>query len=372
MLRAMLTAKLTFAQPASDFQAELRRRVDAYFDERGLSRGANGKMMAKSAFWFAWTWGAWALTLSELVPFPASILVWFAQGFGLACIGFNIGHDAIHGSYSEKRWVNRALSWSFDLMGASSFTWSVAHNVVHHTYTNIPGVDDDLEPGPTMVFYPQKTRAFHRFQHFYAWFLYSFIGFIWVYIKDFDQIRRADPLTKKHARKRDVLHMLSGKVLHIGLLLVLSLVVMHQPVWQILLGYWLMLATGGVTLAIVFQLAHCVEGVEFPRIPANAQEMPEAWAAHQMRTTANFGKTPLATFVCGGLDHQIEHHLMPRICHIHYRALAPIVSQCAQDHGLPYIHNGSFFEAVGAHGRTLKRLGRGDAVEHVHGAVAVG
>jgi linoleoyl-CoA desaturase len=122
-----------------------------------------------------------------------------------------------------------------------------------------------------------------------------------------------------------------------------------------------MLAAGGFTLAIVFQLAHCIEGVQFPRVPGDeANKMPDAWCEHQLRTTANFGTTPLATFVCGGLDHQIEHHLMPRICHIHYRALAPIVRKCAEDHGLPYIHNGSFPNAVLAHGRTLKRLGRGD------------
>jgi linoleoyl-CoA desaturase len=241
----------------------------------------------------------------------------------------------------------------------------VAHNVIHHTYTNIPGVDSDLEPGPTMMFYPQeeKARPWHRFQHIYAWFLYCFVGFIWVYIKDFGQMGRPDPLTGKRATLADWAKVLGGKALHIGILLVAPLLVLDQPVWQTVVGYLLAIATGGFTLAIVFQLAHCIEGVQFPRIPGDANRMPEAWAEHQMRTTANFGKTPLATFICGGLDHQIEHHLMPRICHIHYRKLAPIVAQCAKEHGLPYVHNGSFFEAVGAHARTMKRLGRGDATE---------
>jgi len=248
-------------------------------------------------------------------------------------------------------------------MGASSCTWRVAHNIIHHTYTNIPGVDTDLEPGPTMVFYPQEAKPYHRFQHLYAWFLYCFIGIIWVYIKDFSQIRRADPLTGKHSSTGDYVMVAVGKVLHIGVLLVVPLVVLQEPVWQIVAGYALMLAVGGFTLAIVFQLAHCIEGVSFPRAPTDANRMPEAWAEHQMRTTANFGKTPLATFICGGLDHQIEHHLMPRICHIHYRKLAPIVAQTAREHGLPYVHNGSFFTAVAAHARTLKRVGRGEAVE---------
>jgi linoleoyl-CoA desaturase len=365
----MAQGKLTF-QPASAFHAELRQRVDAYFEGGGISRAANGAMVAKTAFWFAFAWGAWALTIAQVVPFPAMLLLWVAQGFGFAAIGFNIGHDAIHGSYSEKKWVNSFLSWTFDLMGASSYTWSVAHNTVHHTYTNIPGVDQDLEPGPTLVFYPQKTRVWHRFQHLYAWFLYAFIGVIWVYIKDFDQIRRPDPLTGRTAKLSDWGKLLFGKALHIGLLLVLPFAVMEAPAWQILLGYGLLLGTGGVTLAIVFQLAHCIEGVSFPRVPGDANKMPEAWAEHQLRTTANFGKTRLATFICGGLDHQIEHHLMPRICHIHYPALAPIVQQCAKEHGLPYVHNGSFFAAVGAHYRTLRKIGNGDTADLEEAALA--
>jgi linoleoyl-CoA desaturase len=311
----------------------------------------------KTIFWLSFTWGIFALVVSEQLPSWAQFFGWAAVGFGLAAIGFNIGHDAIHGAYSSNKTVNNLLSWSFDVMGASSFTWSVAHNVVHHTYTNIVGVDQDLEPGPTLAFYPQPTKPWHRFQHLYAWFLYGFVGIIWVYIKDFDQIRRADPLTGKRASVGDWAKVLFGKVLHIGLLLALPLVVMHAPFWQILLGYTLMLWCGGFTLAIVFQLAHVVEDVVFPRVPTDANKMPDAWAEHQLRTTANFGKTKLATFICGGLDHQIEHHLMPRICHIHYPKLAPIVQQCAQEHGLPYVHKGSFFEAVGSHARVMRMIG---------------
>lgn len=355
----MATGKLTF-QTSSSFQAELRRRVDAYFQENNLSRAANGAMVAKTIFWLAFTYGAWALLLAQVTTFPVTLLLWITIGFGLACIGFNIGHDAIHGSYSEKPWVNSILAWSFDVMGASSYTWSIAHNTIHHTYTNIPGVDHDLEPGPWLVFYPQKTKFFHRFQHLYAWPLYSFVGFIWVYVKDYEQMRRKDPLTGRGASTSDWLKVLFGKLLHMGIFLVVPLFVLDAPKWQSLLGYTLMLATGGVTLAIVFQLAHCIEGVVFPRVPTEANKMSEPWAEHQMRTTANFGRTPLATFICGGLDHQIEHHLLPRICHIHYPKLAPIVAQCAKDHGLPYVHNGSFFEAVGAHYRTLKKIGNGE------------
>lgn len=354
----MASGKLTFP-PTSEFHVDLRRRVDAYFAERGVSRAANAAMVMKTVFWLVVTYGGLAVVVSESVPFLALLPLWMVVGFGLAGIGFNIGHDAIHGSYSEKRWVNALLSWTFDIMGASSFTWITAHNTVHHTYTNVPGVDGDLEAGFTLAFYPQQTRVWHRFQHIYAWLLYTLTGFVWVYVKDFDQMRRKDPLTGRGAGLRDWGKMLLGKALHVGIFLAMPLVVMDAPVWQVLLGYALMLGTAGLMLAVVFQLAHCIEGTIFPQSPRDGQRMSEPWAEHQLRTTANFGRTRLATFIVGGLDHQIEHHLMPRVCHIHYPKLAPIVEQCARDHGLPYIHNGSFFSAVAAHYRTMKRIGQG-------------
>lgn len=357
-----LSSKLAF-QPASAFQGDLKRRVDAYFTERGLSRHANALMMGKTIFWLAFAWGAWATTLLVPTSFPVMLVLFAVQGFGFACIGFNIGHDAIHGSYSSKPWINKLLSWSFDVMGASAATWAISHNVVHHTYTNIQKVDDDLEPGPWLIFYPQETRRLHRFQHIYAWLLYCFIGIKWMYVKDFAQLGNKDPLTGKAIPRSAYPQLFAGKLLHVGLLLAAPLVLIEAPVWQILIGYLVFLGAAGFTLAIVFQLAHCIEGVVFPRLPAEASggaaKMADPWAEHQLRTTANFGRTWLATWICGGLDHQIEHHLMPRICHIHYRALAPIVKACAEEHGLPYFHSGSFFEAVGIHARTLRRLGSG-------------
>ena len=372
--RMALSSKLTF-QPASAFQGDLKKRVDAYFEERGISKYANNLMVAKTVFWLAFTWGAWAITLLVPMSLPAMLAMFAVQGFGFACIGFNIGHDAIHGGYSAKPWVNKTLSWCFDVMGASSATWAISHNVVHHTYTNIQKVDGDLEPGPWMVFYPQQTRPWHRFQHVYAWLLYCFVGVIWMYVKDFAQLGDKDPLTGKAIPKSAYFQLFTGKLLHIALLLVAPLVFVPAPLWQVMIGYVVFLAAAGFTLAIVFQLAHCIEGVVFPRLPAEASlgasKMPEAWAEHQMRTTANFGKTWMATWICGGLDHQIEHHLFPRICHIHYPALAPIVKKCAEEHGLPYVHSGSFFEAVGVHARTLKRLGNGIDVEAFEAAGAV-
>jgi linoleoyl-CoA desaturase len=365
-------AKLTFA-PTTPFQTEVKQEVDAYFTTRGIPKTANAAMYAKTVFWLAYTWGTWAWMLAAPLSFPLQLLQWALFGFGLAAIGFNVGHDAIHGAFSERPWVNRVFGWSFDMMGASSGMWAGAHNFVHHTYTNVAGVDDDIEPGPALRFFDRPdVKPWHRFQHLYCWFLYPLVGVLWVYHKDYMLMLRVDPRTGKRASPAAMAGVLTGKALHYVLLLVIPLLVLPNPAWQIVMGYFLSISVGGFTLAIVFQLAHAVEGVVAPVLEPGATKVSDGWADHQMKTTANFGTTWLATFVTGGLDHQIEHHLFPRISHVHYPKLSPIVKAVALKHGLPYVHNGSFPAALGSHYRAMRRFGRAEGLhlraEPIHAA----
>lgn len=337
----------------SAFFADVRARVDAHFATR--SKHATGGMVAKSVFLVAFT--ATLMIITAIVPFAFALLTTLLVGACIAFIGFNVGHDAIHLSYSKHGWVNAVLGRSFDVMGGASKTWQRSHNIVHHTFTNVRGVDSDLEPGPWMRFYPKDKRPhfLHRFQGVYAFFLYGFTSLVWVFKKDFVQ------LIEQKAGPRLVVDVLSGKLAHFALFLGLPLLFSGHAWWMTLVLYVMMLAAAGVTLATVFQLAHVVEGVEFPMHPESG-EMKEPWAENVMRTTADFGLTPLTTFFTGGLDHQIEHHLFPRICHVHYPDIAPIVKQCAHDHGLPYLHSGSFLSALASHVRQMTKLGRGDVL----------
>jgi linoleoyl-CoA desaturase len=114
----------------------------------------------------------------------------------------------------------------------------------------------------------------------------------------------------------------------------------------------------GLVLGLVFQLAHVVEGTDFP-MPNEKGNIEEAWAIHQMRTTANFArKSTLANILCGGLNFQIEHHLFPRVCHIHYRPISDIVKQTAEEFNLPYIESETFGGALVSHYKMLKKFGK--------------
>jgi linoleoyl-CoA desaturase len=348
----------TFSTNDTAFKVDLRGRVDAYFARSGKGRHADGRMIVKTISFFAAGGGLMALLISGVLPALAALPVAIVLGLVVAGLGFNIGHDAVHGAYSGNRMINRVLGFVFDVLGASSYNWSRAHNIVHHTFTNVPGADHDLEPGPFLLLKPHpKPASIYRLQHLFAFPLYAFTMIVWVFKKDFVQIFDRS-MTGRGATKRGALSMVLGKLLHFGVFIALPLLVSPYAWWQVLLGYLAMLASVGFTLAVVFQLAHVVEGTQFPEADSS-HRLADGWATHQLRTTANFSQgSALATFFLGGLNNQIEHHLLPGVCHIHYPALAPIVRACAKDHGLPYLTSGTFFQALGAHVRTLYRLGR--------------
>jgi linoleoyl-CoA desaturase len=362
-------AKLTFPTDSA-FQRDLRARVDAYFAQTGLSKTATPFMWVKTAFWLSLAFGAMFTAQYAPLPVPVALLFWLVAGFGFAGVGFNVSHDAIHGSTSTDKRVNDLFAWTFDAIGVASSTWRIAHNLLHHTYTNVPGTDTDIEPGPALRFQPlAKHYPWHRLQAVYAWFLYTLTSVLWVYQKDFVQASRPHPRTGERTGLRDWVKIFVGKSLHVALFLALPLAFSHQSMATTLVGYALLHGFAGFVLAVVFQLAHVVEGVRY--IPADeAGRFPRGWMEHELLTTANFGRSKLCTFITGGLDHQIEHHLFPLICHVHYPALSPIVQQCAKDHGLPYLHSGTFLQAVASHARMLNRLGQAADLPTIEAAAA--
>ena len=345
----------------STFHQEVKQRVEGYFKEKGISKHANVYMVLKSVFFL----GAMFALYGAIVFGSFTLLTKLAMAIGLgmvqAFIGFNVCHDAIHGSYSSKGWVNKFMSYWFNFIGANAYVWSVSHNKVHHTFTNIPGHDEDLDvaPGLVRVSPEDEYKPIMRYQHLYAFFLYGLASLSWVFRKDYvkffqEKIGETDN-TKRP--KKEVYKLFAWKVIYYTVFIVVPLVVMDITVWQFLLGFLSMHLAEGFVLGLVFQLAHVVEGMDFP-MPDDGGNLQDSWAVHQMKTTANFSrKSPVATFLCGGLNFQIEHHLFPNICHIHYPAISEIVKSTAEDHGVPYIENYTFVSALKSHYRTLKYFG---------------
>jgi linoleoyl-CoA desaturase len=342
------------------FLAELRSTVDAYFAERNESTKAGPAMVVKTVILLAMVFGPYGLIVANAVSPLVMLGLAVVIGFGIAGIGFAVAHDALHGSYTSSPRLNSLIGSSMDLIGGSSYLWRITHNVIHHTYTNIHGTDEDLAVSPLLRLSPHAPRKwFHRFQHWYALGLYALTTIFWVFIKDWKYLFARDlgPYKgKKHATK-DVVGLLAGKVVYYGWSVVLPFVLIDLPWWQIAIGILVAHMVAVITLGIVFQLAHVVESTSHPE-PDDAGAMPQSWVVHELATTANFApRNHLLNWYVGGLNFQVEHHLFPKVCSVHYPKLAPIVQEMASRYGLPYHSNPTFVGAIRSHLRTLREFG---------------
>ncbi len=354
--------KISFNKKECDFISVLRERVNSYFKNRRLSHKANAFMYVKSIFWMSLVAMTYTAILSALGGGLTTLGLFILLGFFISVGTMNISHDALHGAYASNPKVNRLLGFFMDLFGASSFYWKKEHVVDHHTFTNIIHHDADLDVPILLRVCPEAPRhSFHRFQHIYAPFLYALNLMKWVYFSDFRRMYRVvkswgkDP---KNPSAFEFFMMASFKCVHIFLFIALPIMVLPLMWWQTLLCYLAYLATAGVTLTTVFQLAHIVDGVSFP-LPDEEGNMEENFVKHQLATTSNFAThNPVVKFFFGGLNFQVEHHIFPQYCHIHLSKISPIVERTAKEFGIPYYKQPSFIAAVRSHFRILREFGR--------------
>jgi linoleoyl-CoA desaturase len=358
----LATTTVTFAcKDAESFMDELKARVGEYFTARGLSVKANAGMVAKSVLLWSVLVGSYLAILSGTLTPLAMWGLAVVMGVAMAGIGFAVAHDALHGAYSHRPWVNRLIGYSFDVLGANNYMWRITHNVIHHTYTNIHGIDEDLEVSPLLRLSPQaRYRRIHRFQHLYALGTYTLSTLNWVFWKDFDYFTRRvlGPYQDRKHPPVEIAQLVIFKLFFFGWSIVLPLLVLDLALWQFAVGYLTMHLVAGVILGVVFQLAHVVELTAHP-VPDSCGHMEHSWPIHEMFTTANFAThNRLLTWYVGGLNHQIEHHLFPKTCSVHYPAISRIVREVAAQHRVPYYENATFLGAVASHLRTLKANGR--------------
>ncbi|NJM25251.1 MAG: acyl-CoA desaturase [Bacteroidia bacterium] len=359
---------IKFAPPRSDFFSTLTQRVNTHFKTENVSRHANNHMRFKTIFMFCLYFTPYVIMVSGYVLNPWLMLgLSLLMGCGIAGIGLAVMHDANHGAYSKHAWVNSLLGYSLNLVGGSAFNWKVQHNVLHHTYTNIHDVDEDISPRGILRMTPHSKWVFiHRFQFLYAWFFYGLMTLVWVLVKDFVRIIKYQKDGHIQRQKSDVRKewaiLILSKILYVAYIFVLPYYLLPLAWWQLLIGIFAMHYVAGFILAIIFQPAHVIDGTSYP-MPDNHGDIHNSWAVHQLCTTTNFAnKSRFFSWYVGGLNFQIEHHLFPNICHVHYRKISRIVKDTANEFGLPYRSEPTFVHALWGHTKLLKELGRKPAV----------
>lgn len=343
----------------NSLRRELRKRTNAYF--KSVDKNPTG------------TIELWIKAIVILVAFFViyNYLVFFSKGniaidltlcsvLGLltAAIGFNIMHDGAHGSFSNKKWINDTAGMSLNFLGANVFMWKTKHNTVHHTYTNIEGVDDDLNARPMLrLCKDQKRYGIHKYQHIYFGFAYSLLYLYWVFFTDYKKYFTGRvgsiPIPKMTIKEHLVFWFF--KVFHAGVFIALPIYQLGFQAW--LIGFLVYGAVAGLVMSLVFQLAHVVEDTSFPVVD-NTGTTEDEWVIHQLKTTANFSpKNLLVRWFTGGLNYQVEHHLFPNISHVHYPQISKIVKELCEEFNVPYLQYPHFTTAVRSHVRHLKHMG---------------
>ena len=282
----------------SDFHSTLNKRVNDYFKINNLSKYGNFGLVVKTIIVIAMYLVPYFITMTGVVTAPwLIILLWIVMGIGLAGIGMNVMHDANHGSYSKNSTINKILGLSLNFMGGDAALWRLQHNNLHHTYTNIEGVDDDLNSAAILRFSPhQKKLKIHRYQHIYAWFLYGLMSVSWMTWGDIGQAVRFYKrgfYPDKKTYQKEMAKIVAWKVFFYIYMIILPIIFLPGPFWVFLVASIATHFTVSWILSTVFQTAHVMPDSEFP-LPDKDGNLENSWAVHQFLTTNNYApKNPV-------------------------------------------------------------------------------
>jgi len=349
------------------FYDSVKAEVAAYFETNQISELGNRKMYIKTAAMLSFYFVPYVLIVTGLTASGLWLFyaMWLLMGVGIVGLGVGVMHDSNHGAYSENKWLNNTLGNVLNIIGGYSLNWKIQHNILHHTYTNLAGLDEDIEAGGLLRMSPHKAySSFHKYQHLYALPLYSIMNLYWITAKDYLMLFRYDHHDLLRKQKTTLAKSLTElsllKVFYVGYILVLPMLFSGFAWYHVLIGFGIMHVIAGLSLALIFQPAHVMETSEFPEtIPGH--KMENSWAVHQILNTANFSpNSKVTSWFLGGLNFQIEHHLFPHICHVHYPKLSKIVARVAKEYNLPYQVQPTFLKAIIEHLRMLQKLGNKD------------
>ena len=341
------------------FQA-LKADVDNYFKVNGISKTGNWKLYTKAIVLIPLAIGLYISLLTVHMPALAAIGLCVLLGLTLSAIGFNIMHDACHGSYSSKKWVNELFGLTLNALGGNAFIWKQKHNIIHHTYTNVDGLDDDIGKSPVIrQCQTQVWKPAHRIQHIYLWLVYALSSILWVFIIDLVKYGTkkiyTTELNKMDVKEHAIFWI--SKALYVVFYIAIPVHFVGWGPWAV--GFLFMHMAMGLSLSVVFQLAHVVEETEFEFHGLDDKVIENEWAIHQIKTTADFAPdSKFISWFVGGLNFQVEHHLFARISHVHYPELRKILMQKCEEFNVKYNCMPTMGAAIASHYRFMKTLGQ--------------
>ncbi|WP_298512091.1 acyl-CoA desaturase [uncultured Kordia sp.] len=352
-----MNTKVTFPKEPDFFYKELCQEVQLYFEKNATDKYGNRFLVKK----YIILKGLFLLTYLLIFYVQQSNLIFLLFGI-LGVLGIvlaiNIAHEAIHGVAHSNTWINSYFSMQLDFIGANSYTWKKRHQFGHHTFPNTLGKDPDITQTDIVKILPKAThKSYHKFQYIYVPFLYAFYTINWIYIRDFTDFFAKNSLLKKIPAK-EYLKLILFKGCYLTIFILLPILFSSATIVQVLMGHLILHIAASYFLTLALVPSHVSEHSVFVT-PNSDGKMPYSWAHHQLITTTDFAtNNSLTTWLLGGFNHHVAHHLFPKVSHIHYPNITPIIKQLAKKYDLPYHHESSVFHAYLSHFNLLKNNGK--------------
>lgn len=362
-----MTPTISFEKKHRPFQKILNQRINQYFKDHSIPKTANTAMYIKTAIFLSSFFILLILIYANFLPMWGNFILCMLMSITIAGIGFNIMHDGAHGSYSRNKNINDLMGFTMNIVGGNVLIWKIKHNHLHHSFTNVEGSDQDIAHNPLFRMTSLQPKYwFHRFQHIYCFVIYGMSSFLWIYGLDMVKYfkRKVGYYLMEEMTLKEHLIFWATKI---GYTLVFVVFPAQIYGWTAaLIGFFSMHFVLGNILSIVFQLAHVVDNTSFEQLKGDNLSIENEWFVHQIRTTANFAvDSPFWSWYTGGLNHQVEHHLYPHICHVHYPKIRPIVKKTCEELGLKYLEQPTFLSALKSHIRQMRTAGIAPGVKEV-------
>lgn len=366
--------KINYTIKQDEFYKRCSEKVNAYFRDRKLSKFAGSRMYGKTfLLLFLWV-GMFALIMTNWFTGWQLIVLQVAWHMVMFLMSVGIAHDGTHHAYSTNDRINKFFTGIFDFIGINSDMWEYNHILSHHNAPNVPIYDSAIFSMPIFRLHPRAPyRSFHRYQHLYIFGIYALSTLFKLFILDFFSFNRTRIgfVSVKKKNLQNFLYLVFTKVVVVSYTLVLPLIFLDAPAWQIVTGFIIGHLLAGILLGVIFQVTHLHKATTWPEPDADGN-IHNSFAQHIMETTADFSPTShFWTWVSGGLNIHVAHHLFPSVSQMHLIPLARIVKETAEECGVEYVYYPTVIAALRSHFTTLRRLGQPESIPQQKAAFMV-
>ena len=326
------------------FAATLHARVEDYFKVNRMSKYGGIEIYFKSILIIGMFISAYLILLLNQNSMIVLWILFLILGFCHVLISVNISHDAIHGCYTRKKWLNKLAELTFNLIGVSSYMYKKKH-LITHTDSQYAEKRSSIQKQSFLMKYKSKEGEPKNVPII----LYFFFSFYMILVRDFMLFAKDED----RIPSGEYIFLFFSKGLYIALFLILPYFFIHNPWWQILIGQLLLYSI--VTISIIVILLMPTEGIEQPKI-ASYKETQNEWAIEILKYNIDFGPdNKFINLLFGGNNMNVIHYLFPDISHVHYVHLSKIVKNTVGEFGLIYREN-TFFKVFGLPVKYFRQL----------------